>query len=95
MAVAPGTIMTRMLSLAGILALAHTGPAMAAPDPARQACLADAHRLCEADVKAMNRGKVRACLITRMAETSPPCHDFMVKARAAALSGQKPEPSAR
>ena len=95
MAVAPGTIMTRMLRLAGILALAHTGPVMAAPDPARQACMADAHRLCEADVKAMNRGKVRACLITRMAETSPRCHTFRVKARAAALSGQKPEPSAR
>lgn len=95
MAIAHGTIMTRMLTLIGILVLSQAGPLMAAPDPARQACMADAHRFCEADVKAMNRRKVRACLIEHMANTSPPCHDFMVKARAAALSGQKPDPSAR
>ena len=96
MAVVPEAMMRRTLALMSALALGQmAGPLMAAPDPGRQACMADAHRLCEADVKAMNRGKVRACLITHMAETSPPCHEFMAKARAAALSGHKPDPSAR
>lgn len=93
MAVAPLRIMARTLT--SMLALTLAGALMASPDPARKACIADAQRLCKAEMQKVNRGKVRACLIVHMAETSPPCHDFMAKARAAALSGQKMEPSAR
>jgi len=76
--------------LVGVPAL--TSPANAA-DPAKAACQADARRLCPAEVKMMSRSRVRACLITRMDQTTPACHDFMVKARAAALSGHKPGPA--
>ncbi|MDE1915252.1 MAG: hypothetical protein KGJ57_10150 [Sphingomonadales bacterium] len=84
-----------MLTLASGLSLMQAGALMASADPARQACISDVHRLCKAEMQTMSRSKVRACLIVHMAETSPPCHDFMVRARAAALSGQKMDPSAR
>lgn len=64
-----------------------------AADPAKAACMADAKRLCPTEIKMMSRSRVRACLITRIDQTTPNCHDFMVKARAQALSGHKPDPS--
>jgi len=69
-------------------------PAYAA-DPAKAACMADAKRLCPAEMKMLSRSRVRACLISRIDQTTPTCHDFMVKAREQALSGHKPEPSTR
>jgi hypothetical protein len=73
-------------------ALLLAAPAFAA-DPAKQACLPDAKRLCAHEMHLLSRSRVRACLIAHMEQTSPTCHDFMVKARAAALSGHKPDPS--
>lgn len=70
-------------------------PAAHAEDAAKKACLPDAKRLCAAEMKTLSRAKVRACLITHIEQTGPVCHDFMVKARAAVLSGRKPDPSAQ
>jgi len=64
-----------------------------AADAAKAACMPDAKRLCAAEMHSLSRAKVRACLIAHMAQTSPVCHDFMVKARAEALSGHNPDPS--
>lgn len=63
-------------------------PAWAA-DPGKAACMGDAKRLCAAEMQSLSRAKVRACLIAHIDQTSPTCHDFMIKARAAALSGHK------
>lgn len=77
------------LAFVGLLV---TVPAHAA-DPAKQACIADARRLCAPEMQTLSRSRVRACLITHIEQTSPTCHEFMVKARARALSGGKPDPS--
>jgi hypothetical protein len=74
------------------VALLVAAPAHAA-DPGKAACLPDAKRLCAAEMQTLSRSRVRACLITHIEQTSPTCHDFMVKARAQALSGRKPDPS--
>ncbi len=76
-----------LFALAGLLAAT---PAVAA-DPSKAACFADAKRLCPAEVQSLSRAKVRACLIAQIDRTSPVCHDFMVKARAAALAGKQPD----
>ena len=81
---------------AAMVALVATTPfttAAYAADPGRAACMADAKRLCAAEMNSLSRKKVRACLIVHMEQTSPGCHEFMVKARAEALSGRKPESS--
>jgi alkanesulfonate monooxygenase SsuD/methylene tetrahydromethanopterin reductase-like flavin-dependent oxidoreductase (luciferase family) len=78
-----------ILAAAAILGVV---PASAA-DPGKQACMADAKRLCAAEMHTLSRSRVRACLITHIDQTAPTCHDFMVKARAQALSGHKPDPS--
>ena len=78
-------------------ALAFVALVMAAPahaeDAGKAACMPDAKRLCAAEMKTLSRSRVRACLITHIEQTSPTCHDFMVKARAQALSGHKQDPS--
>ena len=80
-----------ILALTAVLA---SVPAHAA-DPAKQACIGDAKRLCAPEMRKWSRSRVRACLIMHIEQTSPTCHDFMVKARAQALSGHKPDPSAQ
>jgi hypothetical protein len=62
-----------------------------AEDSGKKACMPDAKRLCSAEMNTLSRSKVRACLIAHMEQTSPPCHDFMVKARAQAMSGHAAE----
>ncbi|WP_353228272.1 hypothetical protein [Novosphingobium sp.] len=82
-----------MIVLAPALMAAGIAPALA-DDAGKKACMPDAKRLCSHEMHSLSRSKVRACLIVHMAETSPPCHDFMVKARNEALSGRKPDASA-
>ena len=47
-----------------------------------------------AEMKTFSRARVRACLIAHIDQTGPQCHEFMIKARNAAQSGHKPDPSA-
>ena len=68
-------------------------PAMA-EDAGKTACLPDAKRLCAAEMKTLSRARVRGCLIAHIDQTAPQCHEFMIKARNAAQSGHKPDPSA-
>lgn len=82
-------------SMAIVLTATLTAGTAQAADPGKRACMADAKRLCAAEMQTLSRSKVRACLIVHMEQTAPPCHDFMVKARAEALSGRKPESSAQ
>jgi len=77
-----------VLAIAAMLATATAHAA----DPGKAACLPDAKRLCQKEMNMLSRSKVRACLIAHIDQTSPTCHDFMVKARDEALSGHKPEP---
>lgn len=66
-----------------------------AEDAGKKACYSDAKRLCQHEMHTLSRKRVQACLIVHMEQTSPPCHAFMVQARAAALSGKKPDASAQ
>ncbi len=77
-----------------VAALLATNPAHAA-DEGKHACMGDAKRLCSAEMKSLSRSKVRACLIAHMEQTTPMCHDFMVKARAQAMTGHAPDPSSQ
>lgn len=58
-----------------------------AEDAGKKACLADAKRLCPDAIRAMSRSRARACLITKIEQTSPECHSYMLKARAEAANG--------
>ena len=78
-----------VLGAFGAAATAH------AEDVGKKLCLPDAKRLCSAEMHSLSRAKVRACLIAHLQDTSPPCHDFMVAQRKAALSGHAPDPSAQ
>ena len=79
-------------------ALALAAVALALPakaeDAGKKACFDDAKRLCSAEMKTFSRARVRACLIAHIDQTGPQCHEFMIKARNAAQSGHKPDPSA-
>ena len=66
----------------GILLLVvggFSGPASAATDPGKKACVQEAKRLCPAAMKSMSRKKVETCMITKIAETSAVCHAAMLK----------------
>lgn len=60
------------------------GPAAAAPqpDPGKKACVAEARRLCPAEMQSLSRKKVEACMITKIAQTSPICHAAMLRIKA-------------
>jgi hypothetical protein len=87
----------RLLVAGALLATIPTlAPVQAyADDTGKKLCLPDAKRLCAAQMQSLSRAKVRACLIAHLQDTSPPCHDFMVAQRKAALSGHAPDPSAQ
>lgn len=66
----------------GILVLivgGFSGPASAATDLGKKACVQEAKRLCPAAMKSMSRKKVETCMIERIAETSAVCHAAMLK----------------
>ena len=91
----PGTPWPGRAMVCALAASLLTATGAHAADPGKAACMPDAKRLCAAEMKSLSRSKVRACLIAHMSETAPVCHDFMVKARAEALSGHKPDASAQ
>ena len=72
----------RSLAVLGAALLA-AAPAQAAPDEGKRACLNDAKVLCKAEMRSMSRKKVQACLIAKIAQTSPVCHTAMLKLKAA------------
>lgn len=80
--------MTRITTgaLAALATFAATigavSPAMAASDPGKQACAAEARRLCPAEMKTLSRKKVEACMIARINDTSPQCHSAMLRIKA-------------
>ena len=60
-------------------ALALSGSAVAASDPGKKACVAEAKHLCAAEMKSLSRKKVEACMIVKIEQTSPICHAAMLK----------------
>lgn len=76
-------------------ALLITAGAARAADTGKAACIADAKRLCPAEMKALSRSRVRACLIAHIEQTGPACHAYMIAARDAVLRDHKPDPSAQ
>lgn len=65
-----------------VTAVAMTGSALAAPDPAKQACAKEARVLCPAEMKSLSRKKVEACMIAKIEQTSPTCKSAMLKIKA-------------
>ena len=59
-----------------------TGTAVAAPDPGKKACAKEARVLCPAEMKAMSRKRVEACMIKNIEKTSPTCKATMLKIKA-------------
>jgi len=71
------------LGIGALLAsVAMTGSALAAPDPAKQACAKEARVLCPAEMKSLSRKKVEACMIAKIEQTSPTCKSAMLKIKA-------------
>lgn len=65
-----------------ILAMALSGPAHAAADPGKKACAREARTLCPAEMKAMSRKRVEACMIAKVEQTSPSCKAAMYRIKA-------------
>ncbi len=84
-------------ALVGGLLLAAAGAtvpmAAHAEDAGKHACFEDAKRLCPAEMNALSRSKVRACMIVHLEQTSPQCHTYMIAQREAAMHGKTTEPS--
>lgn len=66
-----------LLLLCGIRLVAH-----AQSDPGKKACAKEARMLCPAEMKAMSRKKVEACMIAKIGQTSPVCHAAMLRIKA-------------
>lgn len=62
--------------------LAIGAPAQAQSDPGKKACVAEARRLCPAEMKSLSRKKVEACMIQRIEQTSPTCRSAMLRIKA-------------
>jgi hypothetical protein len=85
----------RPIALALAIWLAAGATTAHAADDGKHACMPDAKRLCSNEMRSLSRRKVQACLIQHMEETTPVCHDFMVKARTEAMSGHAPGPASQ
>lgn len=57
-------------------------PAQAASDPGKKACAKEARTLCPAEMKAMSRKRVEACMIAKVNQTSPSCKAAMYRIKA-------------
>lgn len=53
--------------------------AVAASDPGKKACVAEAKHLCPNEMRSLSRKKVEACMIVKIEQTSPICHAAMLK----------------
>jgi len=56
--------------------------AQSAPDPGKKACAKEARALCPAEMQSLSRKKVEACMIAKIARTSPICHAAMLRIKA-------------
>lgn len=77
-----GTSMIRAMIGGSFLTFAMGGPAQAAADPGKKACAKEARTLCPAEMKAMNRKRVEACMIAKVNQTSPACKAAMYRIKA-------------
>lgn len=65
-----------------IMSVAMSGPAIAAPNPGKKACVKEARTLCPAEMKSLSRKKVEACMIRNIEKTSPTCKSAMLQIKA-------------
>lgn len=72
-----------MRSLLMIAVIAALSPLPAhADDQARKVCMADARKLCAAQVRAWDRKGAELCLWQQIDKTSPACHQMILSVRA-------------
>jgi hypothetical protein len=71
----------KFAALLGALSMLAT-PAIAAPDAGKKACAKEARTLCPAEMKAMSRKRVEACMIAKVEQTSPTCKAAMYRIKA-------------
>lgn len=73
---------TVFLGASTLLAGAGQGALLPQSDPGKKACVAEARRLCPAEMKSLSRKKVEACMIEKIDLTSPTCHAAMLRIKA-------------
>ena len=79
----PGCLRRFGASCTILLAFAASGSgALAASDPGKKACVQEARRLCPAEMRTFSRKRVEACMIAKLEQTSPTCHQAMLKIKA-------------
>lgn len=59
-------------------AVGSTAARAVAEDVGKKACMADARRLCSAQVKALDRAGAEHCLFLKLDQTTPNCHDTIL-----------------
>jgi hypothetical protein len=85
-------IIALILAGAGSCAASQT----VAQDIGKTACMADAKRLCPAQVKALDRPGAERCLLLNIDQTTPNCHDtilLIAKQRAEKANHTAPKPN--
>ena len=70
------------MTLGAMCLVALCAPAQAAPDAGKKACAKEARTLCPAEMKAMSRKRVEACMIAKVEQTSPTCKAAMYRIKA-------------
>jgi hypothetical protein len=65
--------MAKAVIIWGAMALLPFAAPLSAQDNVREACMADIHQFCSAELASFSREKVRACLVKNIKKTSPGC----------------------
>jgi hypothetical protein len=78
-----GRNLRQFVGIGALLLWSASVPAVQAQsDPGKKACAKEARLLCPAEMKSMSRKKVEACMIVKIAQTSPVCHAAMLRIKA-------------
>jgi hypothetical protein len=56
--------------------------AAATTDQGKKACAVEAKALCPSEMRSFSRKRVEACMIARIDQTSPTCHEAMLRIKA-------------
>jgi len=75
-------MLARLILAAAAFSAIGTARPVSAADPGKQACAAEARKLCPAEMRSFSRKKVEACMIARIELTSPTCHAAMLQIKA-------------
>ncbi len=85
-----GPVTTGVAALAFVLSATASRADPSVEGAGKKACVAEARRLCPAEMKSMRRKRVEACMIAQIDRTSAACHAAMLQIKAEREASAKP-----